>query len=146
MEKFRKGVFIVTYRKEKDKILYLLLKRKLHWNGWEFPKGGVETFEFRKSAAKRELKEETGQFHIKIKSYRIKGKYLYNKKYPGRKGFSGQTYKLYSAEIKNKNIKIDKKEHSDYEWLDFNQAWKILTWPNQKMCLNIVNKTLEKIK
>jgi 8-oxo-dGTP pyrophosphatase MutT (NUDIX family) len=142
--KYRKGVFIVTYRKEKGKILYLLLKRKLHWKGWEFPKGGIERFEFKKSTALRELKEETGQEAINIKSYSLKGKYPYDKEYPDRKGFIGQTYKLYSAEIQDKNIKLDKKEHSDYKWLEFDKAFSLLTWPNQKVCLNIVNKEIKK--
>lgn len=144
MKKYRKAVFIVTYRKEKNKILYLLLKRKLHWKGWEFPKGGVGKFEFKKKAVKRELKEETGQTAIKIKSHKRKGKYKYDKEYKDRKGILGQTYKLYSAQIKNKKIKLDKKEHLDYKWLEFDKAWKILTWPNQKVCFNIVNNEIEK--
>ena len=40
--KYRKIVFIVTYAKLKDKIYYLILKRKLHWKGWEFVKGGID--------------------------------------------------------------------------------------------------------
>lgn len=140
--KFRKAVFIVTYRKQGNKILYLLLKRKLHWKGWEFPKGGVENFEFKKSAVKREAFEETGQKPIKIKKFSIKGRYKYNKLLPDRPGFIGQKFKLFSAEIKNKNIKFDKKEHSAYKWLDFDKAWKALSWPNQKVCLNVVNKKL----
>ena len=39
---YRKSVFIVVYRKTEKGILYLILKRKLHWVGWEFPKGGIE--------------------------------------------------------------------------------------------------------
>ncbi|MEK6860187.1 MAG: NUDIX domain-containing protein [Nanoarchaeota archaeon] len=143
--KFRKGVFIATYKRDNNKIIYLLLKRKLHWTGWEFPKGGVEKGEINKTAAARELKEETGQSSKNIKSYDISGKYKYNKEYPDRKGFQGQSYKLFSAEIKNKKaVNLDKREHSSYKWLDFNNAWKTLTWPNQKICLNVVNKSLTK--
>jgi 8-oxo-dGTP pyrophosphatase MutT (NUDIX family) len=144
MAKYRKGVFIVTYRKEKSKILYPIFKRKLHWVGWEFPKGGVEKGESLKQAVVRELEEETGQKATKIKSYAIKGKYKYDKKYPDRKGFIGQTYKLFSAEIKHKNIKIDKKEHSEYKWETFDKAFSMLTFPDKKVCLNVVNKELKK--
>ena len=43
--KYRQGIFIVTYAKIGKRIEYLILKRKLHWSGWEFPKGGMETRE-----------------------------------------------------------------------------------------------------
>ena len=57
--KYRNAIFIVTYRCiNKDKILYLILKRQLHWKGWEFPKGGIDFFETKKRAIKRELKEK----------------------------------------------------------------------------------------
>jgi len=143
--KFRKAVFVVVYRREKDKIFYLLLKRKLHWKGWEFPKGGVEKEDLL-SAVKREIKEETGLAPLKIKKYPIKGKYRYAKMLKDRPGIIGQIYSLYSVEVKPKNnkIKIDKLEHSDFKWLPFEKAIKKLTWPNQKKCLKIVNKSLTK--
>lgn len=141
-EKYRKAVFVVIYRKHKSKINFLLLKRKLHWKGWEFPKGGIKTKEQIKKAITREIKEETGQFPFNIKSYNLSGKFRYDKKYAYRPGMIGQSYKLYSAEIKNKKIKLDKKEHSSYKWLSFREALKKLTWPNQKKCLKIVNKKI----
>jgi 8-oxo-dGTP pyrophosphatase MutT (NUDIX family) len=141
-EKYRKGVFIVTYRKNKDKIEYLLLRRILHWKGWEFPKGGVEKFEFKKSAAKRELFEETGNRAIKIKKYPVSGKYRYHKLLPDRPGLIGQTYRLYSAEIKGKKMNLDKKEHSGYKWVSYEKALKLLTFVDKKRCLKIVNKDL----
>jgi len=142
--KIRRAVFIVTYARVNGKVKYLLLKRKLHWIGWEFPKGGVESFEFRKSTVKRELKEETGLSPIKINSFREKGIYTYKNEYNNRKGFSGQSYKLYSAEVKySKKIKIGRSEHSDYKWVNFNTAIRKLTWPNQKKCLKIANNYLK---
>ena len=73
--KYRKGVFIVTYRKTSKGIRYLILKRKLHWVGWEFPKGGVESKENIRKTIKREIKEETGQLSLNIKKYDFYGKY-----------------------------------------------------------------------
>lgn len=143
--KYREAVFIVTYYLDKDKNpMYLLLKRKLHWHGWEFPKGGVRKGETLLGTLKRELREETGLKPIKITKYNIKGKYKYNKVLKDRPGIIGQTYTLYSAEMKDRKVKIDKKEHSGFVWKDFNTALKLLTWPNQKKCLRIVNKNLNK--
>lgn len=147
-EKYRKGVFIVVYRKTKNllgkqKTKYLVLKRHLHWTGWEFPKGGLETKESEKKAVERELFEETGQKGFDFKKYRYNGKYKYQEKLPDRKQFIGQTYILYSAEIKEKKIVFDKREHSKYKWVSFEKAQKLLTWKNQKKGLEIVNKSLQ---
>lgn len=145
VKKYRKAVFIVTYhRPNKEEILYLMLYRKLHWKGWEFPKGGVGRLELKIRAVKRESFEETGQNPIKIKSFRIHGKYKYHALLPDRPGYMGQKYKLYSAELKNKRIKFDKKEHSSYKWQDYKNAIKLLKWPNQRKCLRIVNGYLIK--
>lgn len=142
--KIRKAVFIVTYARIDGKIKYLILKRKLHWKGWEFPKGGVRGLEFRRLAVRRELKEETGLVPLKINSFREKGAYRYDKKYADRKGFDGQDYKLYSAEVTfSKKIRIDKPEHSAFKWVGFEEAIKKLTWANQIKCLKIVNAFLK---
>ena len=141
---YRKAVFVVVYRKERNNLLYLILKRKLHWKGWEFPKGGVKNKETIKQTITREVKEETGQNLVKIFKFKEKGKYKYDKIYPDRKDFLGQTYSLFSAEIKKKKIKLDRKEHSAYKWLDYKKAMKILSYRDQKKCLRIVNKFLEK--
>ena len=146
MKKYRKAVFITTYRKEKNKILYLVLKRKLHWRGYEFPKGGIKKHENLIKAVARELKEETGQKPLKIIKFKTRGKYLYDKIYPDRKGIKGQSWKLFSAQIKSNKIKLDKKEHSGYKWLSLRDAVKKLKFKNQKKCLKIVNKKLARFK
>lgn len=139
---YRKAVFAVVYAIENNKIYYLILKRKLHWKGWEFTKGGVEKNETYSKAAKREVYEETGQKPRKIKSFNISGKYKYHKLLKDRPGFIGQEYKLFSAQISKGKIKLDKKEHSGFKWLSYNLALKKLTWSNQKKCLKIVNNFL----
>jgi 8-oxo-dGTP pyrophosphatase MutT (NUDIX family) len=143
--KYRKSLFIVTYAKTKKGIRYLILKRKLHWIGWEFPKGGRRFYETKKRTTKRELKEETGLDAIKIKKFNFSGKFDYDKEYPDRKGFKGQTYILYSAEVKKPDRKIKlSEEHSDYRWLNFEDAVKKIKWENQKNSLKIVNDSLKK--
>lgn len=147
MKKYRKAVFIVVYRKTKSifnktKIRYLILKRKLHWTGWEFPKGGIEKKESILKTIQREIQEETGQTPSNIKSYSLSGKFKYNQEIPERKEFIGQSYKLYSAELSSKKIKIDDLEHSKYKWTSYEKAMKLLTYPNQKKCLKEVNRKL----
>ncbi len=146
--KYRKSVFIVVYKKVRGKVLYLVLKRKLHWQGWEFPKGGVRRFEFRKSAVRREIKEEAGLEIAPrtIRSYKVRGRFRYGRKLADRKGFVGQDYSLYSAEVRGKvSLKNNKdSEHSDFKWLEFSDAVKKLTWKNQRECLRIVSRKIIK--
>ena len=144
MEKgrYRKAVFIVTYSNIEDKIYYLILKRKLHWKGWEFPKGGMKFFETKKHAVKREIKEETGLKILKINKFNLKGKYRYNREFKDRPKIIGQNYTLFAVKTKKGKVKLDKLEHSGYKWMNFNEAMKKLTWKNQKKCLKVVNAYL----
>jgi|TARA_Y100000310_G_scaffold345223_1_gene462854 8-oxo-dGTP pyrophosphatase MutT (NUDIX family) len=142
--KYRQAVFIVTYAVKEKEINYLILKRKAHWRGWEFPKGGINFNELKIDAVKREVLEETGEKALRTKRFNFHGKYKYKRRFPERKDFIGQEYSLYSAEIKYGGIKIDKMEHSSYVWLPFDEALKKVTFKNQKKSLEIVNKWLKR--
>jgi len=143
MKKYRKAVFVIGYVKTKKGIRYILLKRKLHWHGWEFPKGKIEKGEQKIETARRELKEETGHRAMKIKKFNYSGKYLYSKSLPDRLDFKGQTFSLFAAEIKRDGkVSLDKKEHNGHKWVDFSKAVKMVKFPNQKKSLKIVNSWL----
>ena len=144
MKKYRRAVFVVVYSKTKKKIEYLILKRKLHWKGWEFPKGGCRIYETLQMTVRREVKEETGLKILEMKKFKESEKYKYEKSLPDRKGFLGQTYNLYAVEVEKKKIILDKLEHSDFKWVEYGSALKKLTWQNQKKCLRIVNDSLNK--
>jgi bis(5'-nucleosidyl)-tetraphosphatase len=144
--KWRKGVFAVCYSIEGKAPEYLLLKRKLHWKGWEFPKGKIEKGEKKIEAAGRELREETGQRILNIRKFNFSGKYRYQKPLPDRPGKIGQTFTLFAAEAGKGKVTLDKKEHSGYKWLDFKDAMKKLKWPNQRKSLRIVNEWLSRGK
>lgn len=143
---YRKGVFILVYCIDKNKVNYLLLQRKLHWKGWEFPKGGVRLLETKLQAVKRELREETGLTPLRIDNLNHSGIYLYEKKFPDRRLFDGQTFSLYSVLVKKSEVILDKREHSDYAWKDFDQSMKLLKWSNQRESLKIFKKLLDEGK
>lgn len=143
-KRYRKAVFVVVYSIKGKEIKYLVLKRKYHWRGWEFPKGGIDKGESEKQAAIREAREETGTKILSVKNMGFKGEYKYKKSFSDRPFFTGQTFSLYAAESKIGKVSIDKKEHSGYKWLVFEKARKKLTWQNQKKSLDKVNKWLEK--
>ncbi len=139
--KFRKGVFCVVYSGRK----YLLLHRKLHWKGWEFPKGGLLARENLEHAVIREIKEETGLKAIKIKKLGLKNKFIYDKKTQQERKAKGFSYVLFACGVKKAKIRISRREHDSFKWLSYSKALKLLTWANQKKSLRIANKSLSKI-
>jgi 8-oxo-dGTP pyrophosphatase MutT (NUDIX family) len=141
--KLRHAIFAVVYSVKNKKVEYLILKRKKHWIGWEFVKGGIDLFETRKMAVRREVKEETGLKILKIKRFHVGGLYKYKKKLDDRPGVVGQTYHLFAVEAKKGKVSLDKREHSGFKWVNFKEAEKKLTWKDQKKCLKIVNEWLE---
>jgi 8-oxo-dGTP pyrophosphatase MutT (NUDIX family) len=142
--KFRHAIFAIVYSVKNKKIEYLILKRKKHWKGWEFPKGGIELFETRRMALKREVKEETGQKILRVKDFYVGGIYRYKKKLKDRPGIIGQTYHLFAVEVKKGKVSLDKKEHNGYKWMNFKEAEKKLTWEDQKRCLKKVDDWIKR--
>jgi 8-oxo-dGTP pyrophosphatase MutT (NUDIX family) len=121
---------------------FLILKRKRNWEGWEFPKGGIEAGETEEDAVKREIFEETG-----LKKFKIL------KKIEGiKKEFIGMNNRLnvhsvYLIEASmNIPVHIPKgadPEHSTYLWCDKSSTRSKITWDNDK---KILERVLEEIK
>ncbi|VVB79544.1 RNA pyrophosphohydrolase [uncultured archaeon] len=141
--KYRKGVFIVTFARTSNGVEYLLLKRKLHWTGWEFPKGGIEKGEDTEKAVKRELKEETGLTPIRVRSMYVRGKYDYPKVFKDRPGIKGMQWKLFMAEVKKTDkIKLDSREHVGFKWVDFKTAKELVKFKEKKDSLKAIQSHL----
>jgi len=135
---YRKGIFcVVYYRKE-----FLLLHRKLHWKGWEFPKGGIKRGESKEKAALREVKEETGLDVLKLRKFPVKGRFTYDKRTQASRKARGATYVLFSALVEKNKVRLCRKEHDGFRWCSAEEALGLLTWPNQRHCLEIVAKSL----
>jgi 8-oxo-dGTP pyrophosphatase MutT (NUDIX family) len=142
--KYRRAVFVVVYSRTKKGVEYLILRRKHHWKGWEFTKGGRNKFEPKRWAARREAGEESGLKPIRIKRFNYSGKYRYSREFPDRKGFVGQTFTLFAAEVKKGKVKVDRKEHSGFKWMNFKQALRSVKFANQKKSLRIVDAFLKR--
>ena len=140
--KYRKGVFCILYNGKKPE--FLLLHRKLHWQGWEFCKGKNKKHETAIQAAKREIREETGQKAEKIIGLHHSGRYDYSKKFQEQVSFRGQTYILFIAELKNKKIRLDKREHDGYKWVDYKTAIRRLSFPEKRKSIRIAMIYLRK--
>ena len=105
------------FRREGDKILFLLLRRGPTY--WDLPKGNIDKGETEDATAKREIVEETGIEDARIlPGFKEKISYFYKLK--------GQTiYKevvFFLAETKSGEVKISK-EHDDCGWFEYEEAF-----------------------
>ena len=143
MKKFRKGVFVVVFSLKP--LRYLLLHRKWHWQGWEFPKGGMLAREKIDNAVKREVREETGLKVLSIIPFKNKCTFIYDKKTQQERKARGFNYTLFGCEVKRGKAKIGKREHDGFRWLSYAEALRLLRWPDQKRALRTVDNALKKV-
>ncbi|HLC39616.1 MAG TPA: NUDIX domain-containing protein [archaeon] len=142
--KFRKYIFAVVFFQSDDERKFLLFHRTKNWRGWEFLKGGLKEGETEMRALKREIREETGA--AGARKYRIVKtrhviKYRWNRNYrKDRHLFHGARGMLYIVRLFGKKIKIDRKEHDKFRWVDKREALRILTYINLKNALKYVSR------
>ncbi len=122
-----------------DDLEFLLIKNvKGHW---DFPKGKVEENEKVEEAALREAKEETGLDIEKVEGFRTQIAYTY------REGLGRPMRKkviLFLGKARSKKVKLRKEEHSDYKWLPFDEAFRTLTYSDQKVALKNAYEFIKK--
>ncbi|MDH3677203.1 MAG: NUDIX domain-containing protein [Nitrosopumilus sp.] len=131
---------VVIFRKDNEKILFLLL----HYPSghWDFVKGKMESGESAHETAIRETKEETGitdvQFIDDFEEW-----IQYNFQFEGELVHKKVVFFL--GETKTKNVKISH-EHINYSWLDYATAMEKTTFDNAKTILSksysLLSKTL----
>ncbi len=131
---------VVLFRKENEKILFLLL---LYPSGhWDFVKGKMEKGESPHETAIRETKEETGIIDTKFLDnfeewieydFQFEGELVHKK------------VVFFLGETQTKNVKISH-EHLNYTWMDYAEAMEKTTFDNAKTVLSksysLLSKTL----
>ncbi len=120
---------------------YLLLKYE--WGHWGFVKGNIEKGESLEKTFLREAEEEAGlkkeDLEI-IYGFKEKISYFYRKE--GKIIFKEVIYLL--AESKTFDVKLSY-EHTDYEWLPYEEALEKITYENDKKVLRKAHEFLKKI-
>lgn len=131
---------VVLFRKENEKILFLLL----HYPSghWDFVKGKMESGESPLVTAIRETKEETGIIDVKFLDY-FEEWIQYNFQFKGELVLKKVVFFL--GETKTKDIKISH-EHLNYTWMNYSAAMEKITFDNAKTVLSksyaLLSKTL----
>jgi 8-oxo-dGTP pyrophosphatase MutT (NUDIX family) len=131
---------IVLFRRENDKILFLLL----HYPSghWDFVKGKMEKGETYRETAIRETKEETGISDVNFVD-NFEEWIQYNFQFEGE--LVNKKVVFFLAETKTKEIKISH-EHLDFTWMDYVTAMEKTTFDNAKTVLSksyaLLSKTL----
>ena len=131
---------IVLFRRENDRILFLLL----HYPSghWDFVKGKMENRETPHETAIRETKEETGisdlQFIDGFEEW-----IRYNFQFEGQ--LVDKKVVFFLAETKTPNVQISH-EHLNFTWMDYVTAMEKTTFDNAKTVLSkaytLLTKTL----
>lgn len=130
-----KSAGAVIFRREQDRVLYLLLHYPSSVKGgksyWDLPKGHIEGQETEEETAIREVKEETGlrEFHI-IKGFREVITYYFRAK--GKTVF--KTVVFFLAQTRQWEVTISS-EHTGCIWLPYRESMSYLGFQNAKHVL-----------
>jgi 8-oxo-dGTP pyrophosphatase MutT (NUDIX family) len=131
---------VVLFRKENDKILFLLL----HYPSghWDFVKGKMEEGETPHETAIRETQEETGITDVEFLD-NYEEWIQYNFQYQGE--LVQKKVVFFLGETKTKDITISH-EHLNFTWMDYTTAMEKTTFDNAKTVLSksysLLTKTL----
>jgi len=140
---FDRSYGIVPIFKRDKMFEFLLVKHRGAGPGrpghWAFPKGHKEKGESMLAAAKRELGEENGiKKCIVDDNKRFTEKYVFKKE----RKLVLKTVTYFIAIVRDKKVKIQKKEIDDYAWLSFEQALGRVTFIESKKILQEVKEYL----
>lgn len=133
---------IIVYRREKDKIHYLLLQAKFKSEFWGFTKGNVEKGEKPEQTALREAGEETGLKDIKLlPGFEQKINWFYK-----REGNLISKEAIYFLGEANTEKVVISEEHTGFAWCDFEEGLNKLEFKNDKELLKKANDFLLKVE
>lgn len=137
MEKYNKEVvqsygIIPIFQNKEGKKEYLIVQN--HGGFWGFPKGGSDESETAEQTAIREALEETG---IKTNSEKLREPISYTYEVGPEKS---KKVTLFPVFVDNKTVTLQENELQRYEWVNLDQALKMIDLDNLKHRLLEIEK------
>ena len=103
---------------------------------WQYVTGSLEGAEKASEAALRELHEETGFTPIHFWNVPFVNSFL------DASRDVIHLLPLFAAQVESGKMPQLSSEHSEFQWLFFEEAMKKLVWPGQKTGLKIIHETI----
>lgn len=126
--------------KEKDHYKFLLLKRnendKVYPGIWQMITGGIMQNESIREGVFREIKEETGIIHVHVYSMPKVNTFYFDY------GDAICLSPVFLAITENKNVTISD-EHTEFVWVSYEEAIKLIHWPDQIESLMMIQRYLK---
>jgi len=133
---FSAGAIIYKIEGDNVKFLFLISPK----GDLDIPKGHIEKGEDSYSAAKREIKEESGLDVNFIPYFKYVNKYFF---YENKEKIL-KTVTIFIAKVgENSKVKISW-EHKGYKWLTFEEAIKEVNYKDMKVLLSAVNDYIQR--
>jgi 8-oxo-dGTP pyrophosphatase MutT (NUDIX family) len=128
---------IVIYLRCEAGVRFLLLRNRMH-HTWGFPKGRAERNETALETAYRETLEETG-----IRTVRLHPSFHAEIAYPvrGSQGRLLKTVEFFLGEVGDDRV-VQSHEHDDTCWAGYEDAHRLLAYPDLRLVLEQVGRTL----
>jgi 8-oxo-dGTP pyrophosphatase MutT (NUDIX family) len=132
---------VIVFFRFPRSVKYLLIKHKK--GHWSFPKGHADKGELKLEAALRELKEETGVTKIQL----LKKRVILTDTYKFTNGKGVKILKkvdYFIAEAKNKKVKIDYNEVTNFKWCTLKEGLEKVTFSESKSILKKADRIIRK--
>ncbi|HEY7546286.1 MAG TPA: dihydroneopterin triphosphate diphosphatase [Blastocatellia bacterium] len=142
-----RSVQVVIFAESESGREYLLLRRIADHGGfWQFVTGSLEECEAHLQAAAREVFEETGIVCSEsdlidiglINTFEISPLWL--KKYAP--GVTHNEEVCFALRVEKRPIRLDPVEHTEYGWVDYDSAMKMLYWESNRKALDATQKMI----
>jgi dATP pyrophosphohydrolase len=140
-----RSVQVVVFSERGQKRLYLLLRRDTSHGGfWQSVTGSLEDGETHVQAAVREVREETG-FDVREDELIDLGvtnvfeiAEQWRSKYAP--GVTRNEEVCFALPVRHGAVEIDRLEHDEYIWVDYDSAVEMLYWESNRRTLTVVNR------